>query len=109
MASIHAKVERRQIQKVQQEEPVDSQISGLPLLVAVKKAVLLGKQPPTFAGLVTAGCGPSDLFWYRLSAATKAPSWNQPMYNDIVSALGKFVLQATWTAEGIREHVEARI
>ena len=79
---------RRQIEKVQQVEVIDSKISG-PCLLAASHPL---------RGLTTAGCGPSDLFWYRLSAATRLPSGNQPMYNDIVSALGKFVLQAIETA-----------
>jgi hypothetical protein len=29
------------------------------------------------------------------------------MYNEIVSALGKFVLQAIEVVDGIREHVES--
>jgi hypothetical protein len=29
------------------------------------------------------------------------------MYNDIVSALGKFVLQAVEVVDGIREHVDS--
>jgi hypothetical protein len=79
---------RRQIEKVQQVEVIDSKISG--------PCVLAASHP--LRGLTTAGCGLSDLFWYRLSAATRASLWNQPMYNDIVSALGKFVLQAIETA-----------
>ena len=99
------------LRRSEEDELVDSKISVPYLLAAVNDMLsLAGQRPPTLAGLVTAGCGPTHLFWYRLSAATKAASWNPSMYNDIVSALGKFVLHSienhsrfenTWKYESV--------